>query len=84
MPMFGGETSSEYGYLIEIGDPKTPQYLCIETKEERGVCYYWSQDAFNALRFARMIDAEQFLVFLSLPETRAVEHCFVVDDPVEE
>lgn len=77
MALFEGEQYSEYGHLIENGNPLTPQYLSINTS---GNCHFWSSDAYDALRFSRKIDAEQFLAVLAWPLYRAVEHCFVYNE----
>lgn len=81
MAMFDGEQTSEYGYLIESGDPKTPRYFSIKSEP----CYsFWSQDAYDAIRFSRKIDAEKFLVLMSLKKARVVEHCFVDNEDSNE
>ena len=72
---------SEYGYLIEMGDPISPEYLSIGSLP---YCF-WSKDTDKAMRFCRAIDAEKFLFVLSWygptwNNPRIVQHCFVVEN----
>lgn len=75
------DNSSEYGYLIEMGEPTSPTYLSIG---HIPYCF-WTKDPDKAMRFCRPVDAEKFLFVLSWFEvkwfnTRIVEHCFVVEN----
>lgn len=77
MALHENEQYSEYGFLIEFGNPIDPKYLTITPN---GVCYVPTTDAEDALRFSRNIDAQRFLTWLEYPDARIAEHCFVYNE----